>query len=109
LPSITIDLFSNNHHHAINEASLNGKYNASYMSYSHQVLCLACQESCLTPQLLWQHLSKNDSCHTSWLNSGNSGTLLTVLCSPNSTKKNATAQWSEFSAIKSDDDDDDDV
>jgi hypothetical protein len=45
-----------------------------YMPYSHQVLCLACQESCLTPHLLWQHLPKNDSCHTSWLNSG-SGTL----------------------------------
>jgi hypothetical protein len=42
-----------------------------------------------------------------WLNSGNSGTLLTVLCSPNPTKKNARAQWSEFSAIESDDDDDD--
>ncbi len=78
-----------------------------YMPYSHQVLCLACQESCLIPQLLWQHLSKNDSCHTSWLNSGNSGTLLTVLCSPNPTKKNARAQWSEFNAIESDDDDDD--
>jgi hypothetical protein len=78
------------------------------MPYSHQVLCLACQESCLTPQLLQQHLSKNHSCHTSWLNSGNSGTLLTVLCSPNPTKKNARAQWSEFSAGKSDDDDDDD-
>jgi hypothetical protein len=34
--------------------------------------------------------------------------LLTVLRSPNPTKKNARAQWSEFSAIKSDDDDDDD-
>jgi hypothetical protein len=34
--------------------------------------------------------------------------LLTVLHSPNPTKKNAKAQWSEFSAIKSDDDDDDD-
>jgi hypothetical protein len=56
-------------------------------------------------QLLRQHLSKNDSCHTSWLNSGNSGTLLTVLCSPNPTKKIARAQWSELSAIKSDDDD----
>jgi hypothetical protein len=78
------------------------------MPYSHQVLCLACQESCLTPQLLQQHLSKNDSCHTSWLNSSNSGKLLTVLRSPNPTKKNARAQWSEFSAIESDDDDDDD-
>jgi hypothetical protein len=78
-----------------------------HMPYSHQVLCLACQESCLTPQLLWQHLSKNDSCRTSWLNSGNSGTLLTVLHSPNLTKKNARAQWSEFNAIESDDDDDD--
>ncbi len=58
-----------------------------YMLYSHQVLCLACQESCLTPLLLWQYLSKNDSCHTSWLNSGNSGTLLTVLHSPKPTKK----------------------
>ena len=56
-------------------------------------------------QLLWQHLSKNDSCHTSWLNSGNSGTLLTVLRSPNPTQKNARAQWSELSAIKRDDDD----
>jgi hypothetical protein len=37
-----------------------------------------------------------------------SGTLLTVLCSPNPTKKNARAQWSEFSAVESDDDDDDD-
>jgi hypothetical protein len=43
-----------------------------------------------------------------WLNSGNSGTLLTVLRSPNPTKKNARAQWSEFSAVESDDDDDDD-
>jgi hypothetical protein len=43
-----------------------------------------------------------------WLNSGNSGTLLTVLCPPNPTKKNARAQWSEFSATESDDDDDDD-
>jgi hypothetical protein len=77
------------------------------MPYSHQVLCLACQESCLTSQLLQQHLSKNDSCHTSWLKSGNSGTLLTILCFPNPTKKNARNQWSEFSAIKSDDDDDD--
>jgi hypothetical protein len=33
---------------------------------------------------------------------------LTVLRSPNPTKKNARAQWSEFSAIESDDDDDDD-
>jgi hypothetical protein len=41
-----------------------------------------------------------------WLNSGNSGTLLTVLCSPKPTKKTARAQQSEFSAIKSDDDDD---
>jgi hypothetical protein len=79
-----------------------------HMPYSHQVLCLACQESCLTPQLIQQHLSKNDSCHTSWLNSSNSGKLLTVLRSPNPTKKNARAQWSEFSAIESDDDDDDD-
>jgi hypothetical protein len=43
-----------------------------------------------------------------WLNSSNSGTLLTVLRSPNPTKKNARAQWSEFSAVKSDDVDDDD-
>jgi hypothetical protein len=78
------------------------------MPYSHQVLCLACLESCLTPQLLWQHLLKNDSCHTLWLNSGNSGTLLTVLRSLNPTPKNARGQWSEFSAIESDDDDDDD-
>jgi hypothetical protein len=78
------------------------------MPNSHQVLCLASQESCLTPQLLQQHLSKNDSCCTSWLNSGNSETLLTVLHSPNPTQKNAKAQWSEFSAIKSDDDDNDD-
>jgi hypothetical protein len=41
-----------------------------------------------------------------WLNSGNSGTFLTVLCSPNPTKKNARAQWSEFSAVESDDDND---
>jgi hypothetical protein len=34
--------------------------------------------------------------------------LLTVLCSPNPTKKNARAQWSDFSAVESDDDDDDD-
>jgi hypothetical protein len=47
------------------------------------------------------------SCHTSCLNSGNSGTLLTVLCSPEPTKKTARAQWSEFSAFESDDDDDD--
>jgi hypothetical protein len=31
------------------------------MLHSHQVLCLTCQESCLTPQLLQQYLSKNDS------------------------------------------------
>jgi hypothetical protein len=53
-----------------------------YIPYLHQVLCLACQESCLTPQLLLQHLSKNDKYCTSWLNAGNPGTLLTVLCSP---------------------------
>jgi hypothetical protein len=78
--------------------SLNGKYNAIFPIYI---------KSC-APQLLWQHLSKNDSCHTSLLNSGNSGTFLTVLCSPNPIKKNARAQWSEFSVVKSDDDDDDD-
>jgi hypothetical protein len=43
-----------------------------------------------------------------WLNSGNSGTLLTVLCFPKPTKKTARAPWSEFSAVESDDDDDDD-
>ncbi len=71
-----------------------------YMPYSHQVLCLACQESCLTPQLLWQHLSKNDSCHTSWLNAGNPGTLLTVLCSPKPTKKAGRAKWGESLSSK---------
>jgi hypothetical protein len=53
-----------------------------YIPNLNQVLCLACQESCLTPQLLWQHLSKNDSYCTSWHNPGNPGILLTVLCSP---------------------------
>jgi hypothetical protein len=44
------------------------------------------------------------------LNSRNSGTLLTVLCSPNSTPKcqRPIGQWSEFSAVESDGDGDDD-
>jgi hypothetical protein len=108
LSSITINLFSLTIIIMPSSKHVTQQKIQCHMPYSHQVLCLACQESCLTPQLLWQHLSKNDSCCTSWLNSGNSGTLLTVLRSPNPTKKNARAQWSEFSAIKIDDDDDDD-
>jgi hypothetical protein len=107
LSSITIDLFSLTIIIMPSSKRVTQWKIKHRMPYSHQVLCLACQESCLTPQLLRQHLSKNDSCHTSWFNSSNSGTLLSVLRSPNPTKKNARAQWSEFSAIKSDDDDDD--
>jgi hypothetical protein len=107
LSSITINLFSLTNIIMPSSKHVTQQKIQCHMPYSHQVLCLACQESCLAPQLLWQHLSKNDSCSTSWLNFSNSGTLLAVLCSPNPTNKNARAQWSEFSAIESDDDDND--
>ncbi len=87
LPSITSNLFSSTITIMPSTKHVTKWKIQQYMPYSHQVLCLPCQESCLTPQLLWQHLSKNDSCCTSWLNSSNSGTLLTVLRSLKSTKK----------------------
>ncbi len=108
LPSITSNLFSSTITIMPSTKHVTQRKIQWYMPHSHEVLCLAFQESCLTPQLLQQYLSKNDSCHTSWLNSSNSGTWLAVLRSPKPTKKTARAQWSEFSAIKSDDDDDND-
>jgi hypothetical protein len=64
LPSITSNLFSSTITIMPSTKHITQQKIQQYMPHSHQVLCLACQESCLTPQLLWQYLSKNDSCHT---------------------------------------------
>jgi hypothetical protein len=64
----------------------------SHVSLHSQLLC-------------HQHLSQNDLCHTLWLNSGNPGTLLTVLYSPKPTKK--AVNWDEFPAVESDYDNND--
>jgi hypothetical protein len=62
--------------------SLNGKYSNIFHICIKSCVLHAKSHVSQTPQLLWQHLWKNDCCCTSWLNAGNPGTLLTVLCSP---------------------------
>jgi hypothetical protein len=88
--------------------SLNGKYNTIFPIHIKSYVLHAKSHVSLPSYYGSTCQSMTPVIPRGLANSSNSGTLLTVLHSPNPTKKNARAQWSEFSAVKSDDDDDDD-